>query len=144
MDELDKLIKSIKHHRDNYYYIVEGNYGGGNPYELLLLLKASDNEVNKLFGTGIVKNAYIEIDSVYSDKGYCFTSRMSYEDAISELLINLEVRCNEVDVNRSKGFTHGTLSNSDGDVFIEFVNGKIIVIRNYEYGSIWTYDEYVD
>lgn len=144
MDELEKLVKGIQHHRDDYYYIVEYNKFKSKEEisDVKLLLKVDNKSIENIFGLGIVENAYIELDTVYSFGLYHSSTR---NKTLDDYLIDLEVLCNEYDVKIANKKLYTTIYSPHAiDVFVEFVNGTTTVFGNSEWGSLMNFDEYVD
>jgi len=137
----DKLIK--RYNDELFYFKDEDN-------NLCLLKKINDEKVKNLFGDGIVKLAYQEFNYYYSPDRISLngtfdnTKNLDYEnykintkDNNIETVVNYANKIEDSDKKNNEA----SFDVTDGDVYIEFINNKVIHIYTSEWGDIESFND---
>lgn len=137
----DKVIK--KYNDELFYFKDEDN-------NLCLLKKINDEKVKNLFGNDIVKSAYQEFNYYYSpdrislNGTFDHTKNLNYENCkINNKDNNIETifnYANKIEDSDKKNI-EANFDITDGDIYIEFINNKIIHIYTSEWGDIESFND---
>ena len=137
----DKVIK--KYNDELFYFKDEDN-------NLCLLKKINNDKVKNLFGDGIVKSAYQEFNYYYSPDRISLngtfdrTKKLDYENCkIDNKDNNIETifnYANKIEDSDKKNI-ESNFDMIDGDIYIEFINNKIIHIYTSEWGDIESFND---